>query len=214
MIRKSLRLLFFVLSIFITALGIVLITEASLGTSPISSIPIVLSLYLPWTFGEITLVLNGLFFLLEILLLRNRFPRREIFQLGVIFLFSGALDFYMPFFAFLRNQPFPMALLILLFGCAVLGFGICIEVAANVIMVPGDGIVKAIAHVGKWKLGSVKVGVDSSMVLGAVCLSTLFGGLGQFQGLGVGTLLSALCIGQFVNLFNRELGFLDKIRTL
>ena len=38
-------------SILMTALGIDLITVASLGTSPISSVPLVISLYTPWTFS-------------------------------------------------------------------------------------------------------------------------------------------------------------------
>ena len=48
-----------------TAFGIDLITVASLGTSPTSSVPLVVSLYTPWTF-----VLNMAFIVLQIALLR------------------------------------------------------------------------------------------------------------------------------------------------
>ena len=57
-------------SILMTAFGIDLITVASLGTSPTSSVPLVVSLYTPWTFGQLTFVLNMAFIVLQIALLR------------------------------------------------------------------------------------------------------------------------------------------------
>lgn len=74
------------------------------------------------------------------------------------------------------NWPLPQFSLVA--GCATLAFGICIEVASQVLMVPGDGAVKAIAQTGKWWMGSTKVAFDSTMVTIAVILSTLYGGLG------------------------------------
>lgn len=44
---KRIRIPVFILSILTTAFGIDLITAASLGTSPISSVPLVLSFYFP-----------------------------------------------------------------------------------------------------------------------------------------------------------------------
>lgn len=51
---KGIRIPVFILSILINALGIDLITVAGLGTSAISSVPIVISLYSKWTFGQLT----------------------------------------------------------------------------------------------------------------------------------------------------------------
>ncbi|MCD7713929.1 MAG: hypothetical protein LUI08_03235, partial [Prevotella sp.] len=61
-------LLFFV-SLFVNAFGIVCITKAALGTSPISSVPYVLSLATPFSFGTYTFFLNILFIIAEMALM-------------------------------------------------------------------------------------------------------------------------------------------------
>ena len=51
--------------------GVSLVTKASLGTSPISSIPYVLSLNFPFTLGNFTIVFSILLIVLQILILRK-----------------------------------------------------------------------------------------------------------------------------------------------
>ena len=136
---KRIRIPIFILSILTTAFGIDLITAASLGTSPISSVPLVLSFYFPWTFGQLTFVMNMAFIVLQFLLLRRNFRPLEILQVGINVIFSYALDLYMPLLAGLQHLSLPLQVLFLVLGCAVLGFGICIETASQVLMVPGDG---------------------------------------------------------------------------
>ena len=201
-------------SILMTALGIDLITVASLGTSPISSVPLVISLYTPWTFGQLTFVLNMVFIALQIVLLRRQFRPAELLQVAVNFVFSAAIDFFMHAMAGLQGLSWPLALALLIAGCATLAFGICIEVASQVLMVPGDGAVKAIAQTGKWRMGSIKVVFDSTMVTLAVILSFLYGGLGTLTGLGIGTLISAMLVGRFVNFFNGRVFIIERLARL
>lgn len=208
------RIPVFILSIITTALGIVLITRAFLGTSPISSIPFVLSFYFPYTFGQLTFVLNILFICGEIILLRSRFQLLQLFQIPVIFIFSTAIDLWMHLFSFLQNLPVFLEFCLLISGCMILGFGICIEVASQVLLVPGEGIVKAIAETGKWRLGSTKIAFDCTLCCIALVLSFIFGGLGVLTGLGIGTIISALLVGRFVNFFNAHLFFLGRLARL
>ena len=65
------RILFFIIGTTFNALGITLITKAYLGTSPISSLPFVLSLGLPPSFGTLTFVFNMIFFFGQIFLLKK-----------------------------------------------------------------------------------------------------------------------------------------------
>ena len=197
-----------------TAFGIDLITVASLGTSPISSVPLVVSLYTPWTFGQLTFVLNMAFIVLQIALLRRQFRPVELLQIAINFVFSAAIDFFMHAMAGLQGLSWPFAAALLVAGCATLAFGICIEVASQVLMVPGDGAVKAIAQTGKWRMGSTKVAFDSTMVTIAVILSTLYGGLGDpdwpwRRHAGVGHARRAL-----VNFFNRRVFFIERLARL
>ena len=94
----------------------------------------------------------------------------------------------------------------------MLAFGISIEVAPKVLMVPGEGIVQAIAAVSGWRFGSVKVCFDATLVATALVLSLLF--FHRLQGLGVGTILSALAVGRIVNLYNRRLPLISRISAL
>ena len=80
---KGIRIPVFILSILINALGIDLIIVAGFGSSPISSVPIVISLYSNWTFGQITFFANILFIAAQIALLRRQFHPIEALQLGI-----------------------------------------------------------------------------------------------------------------------------------
>ena len=71
--NKLKRYLLFLAGLFINALGVSLVTKASLGTSPISSIPYVLSLNFPFTLGNFTIVFSIFLILLQILILRKNF---------------------------------------------------------------------------------------------------------------------------------------------
>ena len=105
-----------------------------------------------------------------------------------------------------------LLLLALAVGCAVLGFGISVEVAPRVLMVPGEGIVQAIAVVTGRQFGNVKTAFDATLVSTALLLSLLF--FHQLQGLGIGTIFSALAVGRFVDLYNRRLPLISRISAL
>src|SRR5699024_417430 len=100
----------------------------------------------------------------------------------------------------------------LLVGCAVLAVGIAIEVAPNVLMVPGEGTVKAFSIVTGKRFGSVKVVFDVTLIVIAVILSLFF--FHGINGLGLGTIVSALIVGQIVNFVNRHFHAIDRIAAL
>lgn len=74
MIRNELfrRYALFLCSVFVNAFGISVITKAMLGTSAISSVPFVLSLFTPYTMGQYTIYLNLLFILLEMTMMKRK----------------------------------------------------------------------------------------------------------------------------------------------
>ena len=64
--KIALRYLFFTLGLLINSFGIAFITKSSLGTSQISSLPYVLSLRFPLSFGGFTFLMNTVFILIQI----------------------------------------------------------------------------------------------------------------------------------------------------
>ena len=168
------RYLWFLAGVLINSFGVALITRAALGTSPISSLPYVLSFRFPVTLGQFTFAMNLFFILGQVLLLRRDFQPIQLLQVAVNAVFSAFIDVSMGLLSWLEISSLPMAVLVLVLGCAVLAFGISVEVAPRVLMVPGEGIVQAIAAVTGWRFGNVKVGFDAALVSTALVLSLLF----------------------------------------
>ena len=213
MSRQIERLAWFAAGILINSFGIVLITKGAMGTSQISSIPYVLSLQVPSiSFGMFSFIMNMVYIVLQALLLRKQFKPFQLLQIVVNVVFSASIDVFMAMLSFYAPQQLFTRVLSAIAGCIVLAFGISVEVAPDLIMVPGEGIVAAISKVSGWRFGSVKVAFDVTLILIAALLSWLF--FGDLVGVGVGTLLSAVSVGQFVNLINRHVPLLQHIRAL
>lgn len=213
MSRQIERLVWFSAGILINSFGIVLITKGALGTSQISSIPYVLSLQMPFiSFGMFSFIMNMVYIVLQALLLRRQFKPIQLLQIVVNVVFSASIDVFMAMLSFYAPQQLFTRVLSAIAGCIVLAFGISVEVAPDLIMVPGEGIVAAISKVSGRRFGSVKVVFDVTLTLIAALLSWLF--FGNIVGVGVGTLLSAVSVGQFVNLINRHVPLLQHIRAL
>ena len=213
MSRQIERLAWFAAGILINSFGIVLIAKGALGTSQISSIPYVLSLQVPSiSFGMFSFIMNMVYIVLQALLLRKQFKPFQLLQIVVNVVFSASIDVFMAMLSFYAPQQLFTRVLSAIAGCIVLAFGISVEVAPDLIMVPGEGIVAAISKVSGRRFGSVKVAFDVTLILIAALLSWLF--FGDLVGVGVGTLLSAVSVGQFVNLINRHVPLLQHIRAL
>ena len=72
----------------IMAFGVAFSIKASLGTSPISSVPYVVSLFAPLTVGTATIVMHCVFILLQILILRRQYHPIQLMQLPVAVFFG------------------------------------------------------------------------------------------------------------------------------
>ena len=210
--RLALRYLFFALGVAINSFGIAVITKAALGTSPISGVAYVLDLAFPPTLGEFTFVINLVFIGIQIALLRRDFQPVQFLQIVVNVVFSALIDVSMAALGTFEPTGLAAQLAALLIGCTILAFGIAVEVAPNVIVVPGEGAVRAISSVSAKPFGSCKVAFDVTLVAIALVLSLAF--FRGIQGLGIGTVVSALLVGRIVNLFNRFVPFLAAIARL
>ncbi|HIT51340.1 MAG TPA: YitT family protein [Candidatus Aveggerthella excrementigallinarum] len=213
----ALRYLWFIVGVLVNSFGIALITKAALGTSPISSVAYVLSLALPLTIGQFTFIMNMVFIALQPVLLRREYRPIQVLQIAVNVVFSAFLDVSMGMLSWLDPTTLPAQLAALLVGCAILGVGVAVEVAPDVLMVPGEGLVRAIYIVVSRRFGSARFGTiknlfDISLMLIAVVLSLAF--FGYLNGIGVGTVIAALLVGRIVNLTNDHLPLIPYIKKL
>ena len=76
----------------IIALGVAFSIKAALGTSPISSLPYVVSRFGLLSVGAATILMHLVFICLQILLLRRQYDPLQLFQLPVALIFGSLTD--------------------------------------------------------------------------------------------------------------------------
>lgn len=200
------RYLLLILAVMIQSAGIALVVKSLLGTSPISSLPYVLSLISPFTFGQTTFAVNMVFVVFELLMLRRDFPAIFWLQVPVTILFGFCIDFFMQLFAILP-EAYALKLLLCLLGTSLVALGVAGQGIADVLMLAGEGAVYVFARKSGIDFGKVKVGNDISLVAIAAIVSVLT--MGTIEGIREGTLISALLTGIIARFYLRHLSRID-----
>ena len=204
--EKLIRYLIFLVGLFVNSLGVSLITKANLGTSPISSIPYVLSLNFPFTLGNFTIFFSIFLIVLQLIILRKNFKLEHILQIPVSIIFGYFIDLTMILFSWVNPEAYIMKIVYLLIGCLILGVGVYMEVLADVVMLPGESFVRAIVLTWKTNFGTTKICFDVSMSVIAAVLSFVFAG--RLDGVREGTVIAALLVGFIARLIGKKLVFL------
>ena len=203
------RYIFLLAGLFVNGLGVSFITKAGLGTSPITSIPYTLSLGFTPTVGMFTLVFNIFLVILQVILLRRNFQLQNLLQLPIIALFSFFIDLTMSLLGFMQPETYAMKVVSLIVGCLILGFGVFMEMTANVAMLPGEATVRAVSDVFSTDFGKTKIAFDSSMTIIAAILSFIM--FKHLDGVREGTIVAAILVGFIARLFKKYIGGIEKI---
>lgn len=188
------RCLLFLAGLAVMAFGVAFSIKANLGTSPISSVPYVVSLFAPLTVGTATIIMHCVFILLQILILRRNYHPIQLMQLPVAVFFGYLTDFGVWAVQGIRCDTYLQQWLICLVGILLVAVGVSFEVKAGVVVLAGEGVVLAVCKVlPKVKFGYMKVGFDVTLVITACILSLVF--TGRLQGVREGTVAAALLVG-------------------
>ena len=188
-------------ALFVCALGVALITNAHLGTSPITSLPYALTFMLPLSLGAFTFLSNIIFLVIQKMLLGKQFGIVQILQLPAVLIFGIFIDFWMWATTPLISGNYVWQVGMCVVGSAVLGLGVSLEIVCNATVLPGEGMVIAIAYKTRKMFANIKILFDISLVISAAALALVV--LGEIVGLREGTVLSAFLVGQFVKLSSR-----------
>ena len=188
------RYLLLLIGLSIMAFGVAFSIKASLGTSPISSVPYVVSLFAPLTVGTATIIMHCVFIALQILILRGDYHPIQLMQLPVAVFFGYLTDFGVWAVQRINCSAYWQQWLVCLAGILLVAVGVSLEVKAGVVVLAGEGVVLAICQVlPKIKFGYMKVGFDVTLVVTACILSFAF--TGRLQGVREGTVAAALLVG-------------------
>jgi uncharacterized membrane protein YczE len=160
------------------------------------------------TLGQFTIGFSLILITLQLLILRRNFKFEHVLQIPVSIAFGYFIDFSMVLLSFIQPESYVSKLIYLLLGCLVLGFGVYMEVLANVVMLPGESFVRAVASTWNREFGSTKVVFDVSMTVIAALLSFLF--FKELRGVREGTIVAAILVGMIARKFGKLLAFVPE----
>ena len=206
------RIPVFLLSLVLMAFGVVLSTQAVLGTSPISSVPFVYSLGSGLSLGTATMVFNAFIIIGGAVVMGRDYKLRYLSAVVMVAIFSALCDVFKSLMGFITTDSYVVQWILIVIAAFIVALGVSLEVAANVTMMPGEYFVSFVAFRTHVDFGRVKVLFDVSMITIAAVMSLMyFGGL---QGVREGTVFAAVVIGMIVrriNVFYKNVGFFDWI---
>lgn len=198
---RLLKCIQLILGLFIMALGVSLSVKADLGVTPISCVPYIYSLVVPFSLGELTIFMNAIFILLQIAILRKRYRYIQLIQFLAVILLGYFIDFTLYLISGISPTTYLGQLIILLISCAFIALGVFLFVKANITYIPGDGLLVVISKTFKKDFGKVKICFDCSMVIIGIVSSFFF--LHKLAGIREGTILAALIVGLLVQLYEK-----------
>lgn len=133
--------------------------------------------------------------------MRKDFPKVQYLQIIVSFVLGWSIDFWAFIIQNVANTNYLFQLFLVVLGCFIVAFSIRMQLRANVVNNPAEGIVRAFAIKTKMNFARVKVIYDTSLVVLALVFSLLlFGGI---QGVREGTIISAIITGYFVKIIQK-----------
>ena len=208
----SRRYILFAVSLFVNAMGIAFITKALLGTSPITSVTYVLSMFTPLTIGQWTIVLNLLFVLFELPFMTRKELKDDLrmflLQIPISLCFGTFIDLSMNMLYWLEPVKYIDQIIYLLVGCVILAAGITLVVKANVAMIAGEYFVRVISQRFHGEFGYVKLCFDITLVCIACLFSICF--MSGIYGVREGTVAAALLVGPIVHFISPYYRCFDK----
>lgn len=202
------RWFIFICGLFFVAFGISCAVKSMLGTAPISSTPYILSLRYAVSLGTFTFIINMIFLLGQLLILRRQFQYIQLLQIPITAIFGCFIDFAMFLLTMVTPELYISKFIAMLAGAGFIGLGVALEIIGNVVVLPGEGIVKAIACHWHFDFGNTKTCFDTSIVLLAAFLSWTY--FGEVYGIREGTLISAVITGFIARFFINHLSYLDQ----
>ena len=141
----------------VMAIGVAFSIKAALGTSPISSVPFVTGTISGLSVGTTTVIMNCIFVLIQILILRKRFEWFQLLQIPASFLFGVMIDVGGVVLQGIPCDNYLEQWILCILGIVLLAFGVSMEITARLITNAGEGVVLAVCKVLPVKFGDMKV---------------------------------------------------------
>jgi len=201
--------------LFLVAIGVAVSILSNLGTSPLSCPSYVLNGVWGLTVGNWTIVINMIYLLIQMAILRKDFKAKYLMQILATVVFGYMIDFSIWCFSWLHPNSIAERFILIIVACLVTALGTSIEVIARAWMLSAEMTVYAVTKKIHKPFGNIKVAMDCILVVVSILIAWLMYhnpfGFGEYEGLtgvllgytegvviGSGTLLMAVLVGTFM----------------
>lgn len=195
------RIVFLCLGLTIMAFGVAFSIKAALGTSPISSVPYVTSTISGLSVGTTTIIMNFMFVLIQIAILRKKYDWFQLLQFPAAIVFGTMIDVAEYVLKPISFSNYFEQWVLCVVGVFLVALGVSVEVMANLVTTAGEGIVLAICQVAPVKFSNMKVAFDVTLVCISIALSFIF--LRHLDGVREGTIAAAVFVGLITKQTNK-----------
>lgn len=202
------RVILSFISIIIMGLGISLFSISGFGVDPFTSMNMNISSAFGIGFGTYQLIVNAAILLYVVLI-----AHRGLVGLGTVFNMVGcgyACEFFEGIFKPFaeRNDAIQFRIAFLLAGIAVLCFACSLFFTANIGVGPYDALGFMLSRKTKLSHKWVRIITDITVIAIGLVISggvsaLCSGNFSEIRNIGIGTIITALCMGPLVNIFNK-----------
>lgn len=196
-------LIIYLSGLVILCVGTVLNTKTNLGVAAISGVSYVLSKTTSLTLGTATFLIFCIFIVMQ-WLINKKVDLLTVLQLPVSLLFGRLTDFVNTRVLVFEANNLVSGFIMLAFAIVLSALGATLMVSQNLVPNAPDGAVQAIANKLGWTFGKAKVAFDLACISVSVVIALSLSG--HIIGIGIGSLLSMLLIGNCCNVFKKVLG--------
>jgi uncharacterized membrane protein YczE len=195
------RIIIYTLGLFILALGVAFSIQSKLGVSPVSSLPYALSIVAAIDVGLMTTIVFSTYVLIQVFILRRKFPLKHLFQVLVASLFGYFVSLSMTIIGSFNPTSYIARFSFLGVSLVLIAVGIIFYLTADLIPMPAEGLILSVNKVTKIPFGKGKIIFDVTSVSLAALLLIIFNG--EIVGLREGTLIAALGVGKLIGIFSK-----------
>ncbi len=198
------------LSIVIMGFGTALFNVSGFGVDPFTSMNMSVAAVLGVSFGTYQLIINAVILLYVVIV-----AHRGLVGVGTVFNMAG-VGYSCELFSSLlmpmvkQNDTLSIRIPLLLAGILVLCFACSLFFTANIGVGPYDALGFMLSRFSKLPYKWVRVLTDVTVVSIGLLVSGGFtaiahGDFASIQNIGIGTVITAFCMGPLINFFNKTL---------
>ena len=202
------RIVISFISIIVMGFGISLFSVSKFGVDPFTSMNMNIAATLGLSFGTYQLIVNAVILLYVIIV-----AHRGLVGIGTVFNMVGcgyACEFFEGLIGPLvaDNNSFAIRIPLLIAGIITLCFACSLFFTANIGVGPYDALGFMLSSSTKLKHKWVRVITDVVVILIGLTISgglgaLINGNLNEIKNIGVGTIITAFCMGPLINFFNK-----------